>query len=207
MNNFLSMNSIFITSLGFTFILSLFPFFLYRLTNPTSNRDTHFEFSLIFTTPVVFLIMFFIGTNIALSIGLVGSLSVIRFRTAIKSPKDLIYLLFAISIGVGLGSQNLKLVILSTILLSIFIFIIEKIFLRSSNDMFSFINIEVSSENNNKVIQDILSNTKLEIVSISNKETLTILNMKSKGGTEVNYEVYKKLCLIPEVQNVQVFNN
>ena len=73
--------------------------------------------------------------------------------------------------------------------------------------MFSFINIEVSSENNNKVIQDILSNTKLEIVSISNKETLTILNMKSKGGTEVNYEVYKKLCLIPEVQNVQVFNN
>ncbi len=206
MNEFIVNHSVFLISLGFAFLLSLFPFVLYRITNPKFTRDTHFEFSLIFTTPVVYLIMFFIGTNIALSIGLVGSLSVIRFRTAIKSPKDLIYLLFAICIGVGLGSQNLKITILATILLSLFILMIEKTLFKQADDSGSYVNFETSQDMVDQILSEYIESQKVEVISISHNENIAFVNLKSQNALLQNYDLYKKISKNPAIKNVQIFN-
>ena len=58
------------------------------------------------------LIIYLIKSSLALSLGLVGALSIVRFRAAIKEPEELVYLLFAIAIGLGLGAKQITAVII-----------------------------------------------------------------------------------------------
>lgn len=69
---------------------------------------------LIFTTMVIITI---VKSSLALSLGLVGALSIVRFRAAIKEPEELAYLFFAISMGLGLGANQRAITILAFVLL------------------------------------------------------------------------------------------
>lgn len=78
------------------------------------SQDKSFQYSLWLIAPIVATLLLFIGSNLALSIGMVGSLSIIRFRTAIKDPVDLMYLFILIMIGLGCGTQNYVITLLAT---------------------------------------------------------------------------------------------
>lgn len=77
---------------------------------------------------VVFLIIIIVKSSLALSLGLVGALSIVRFRTPIKEPEELVYLFLAIAVGLGFGAgYSLITTILSLlILLFIYIFLFKK---------------------------------------------------------------------------------
>lgn len=81
------------------------------------SYDRSFQYSLWLISPIVATLLLFIGSNLALSIGMIGSLSVIRFRTAIKDPLDLMYLFLLIMIGLGCGTQNYLITALSVVLM------------------------------------------------------------------------------------------
>ncbi len=57
-------------------------------------------------TVITLLVISIVKSSLALSLGLVGALSIVRFRTAIKDPEELIYLFFSIAIGLGMGQIN-----------------------------------------------------------------------------------------------------
>jgi hypothetical protein len=83
-----------------------------------------FSLNLIFLTLITTLIITAVKSSLALSLGLVGALSIVRFRTAIKNPEELIFLFFALAIGVGLGANQLYLVTSAFIIfVSAYIFI------------------------------------------------------------------------------------
>lgn len=84
-----------------------------------------FKKTLLVLPIIVMCIIFFVGSSLTLSIGLLGSLSIIRFRTAVKSPYELILLLISIMIGIGLGSQNFIITVLATLVIYIFIYTLE----------------------------------------------------------------------------------
>ncbi len=100
----------------------------------------------------IIMIIYLIKSSIALSLGLVGALSIVRFRAAIKEPEELIYILFVIAIGLGLGAKQV------TPVLIIFFIIISFLFLRSkfSNnlaiDKKVIINLSINKENDFKDI-------------------------------------------------------
>src|SRR5512144_1873709 len=73
--------------------------------NSLSNR-THFPAILPLLTLITLLVISIVKSSLALSLGLVGALSIVRFRTAIKDPEELIFLFFAIAIGLGLGADQ-----------------------------------------------------------------------------------------------------
>jgi len=75
---------------------------------------------------IIFLIILIVKSSLALSLGLIGALSIVRFRTPIKEPEELIYLFFSIAIGIGFGAGQTMLTSL------IFVFIITTIFFFSS---------------------------------------------------------------------------
>ena len=81
-----------------------------KRSNTVSNRilfaNTFYAFAL-----AIFLIITSIKVSLALSLGLVGALSIVRFRSAIKEPEELTYLFFAISMGLGLGADQAIIVI------------------------------------------------------------------------------------------------
>jgi len=79
--------------------------FYSRYGNSLSNRSK-FAPILPLLTLITSLIIVIIKSSLALSLGLVGALSIVRFRTAIKDPEELIYLFFSIAIGLGMGAEQ-----------------------------------------------------------------------------------------------------
>jgi uncharacterized membrane protein YhiD involved in acid resistance len=102
-------------------LLALYARALYRrFGSSISNRDL---FSSVFPmlTVVTVVIIFVVKASLALSLGLVGALSIVRFRAAIKSPEELVYLFLCIGIGVALGAEQRLLAIATMVVASAFL--------------------------------------------------------------------------------------
>ena len=78
----------------------------YRISHTDTVYSAKFNASLWMLTVVTTLVMCVIGNNIALSLGMVGALSIVRFRTAIKDPRDTAYIFWTIAVGVCCGISD-----------------------------------------------------------------------------------------------------
>lgn len=108
-------------------IMSFFIYLIYIKYGISLSNRKHFGSSFLLITVCTCLIIALIKSSIALSLGLVGALSIIRFRTAIKEPQELTYIFFCIAMGLGFGA-NERLLTLSSGLLILTILIITGIF-------------------------------------------------------------------------------
>lgn len=81
-------------------------FISYRFSHSSAVYSGKFNVSLVMLTIVTTLIMSVIGNNVALSLGMVGALSIVRYRTAIKDPRDTAYIFWAIAAGICCGVQD-----------------------------------------------------------------------------------------------------
>lgn len=100
---------------------------VYRKTHSGVAYSRSFFLALIMVAPIVAMIMMAIGSNVALSLGLVGSLSVIRFRTVIKDTKDMVFLFFAIALGLCSGANAWMLAIVGTVMISLVSIMIPRV--------------------------------------------------------------------------------
>ncbi len=87
-----------------------------RFGNSISNRGMFSKNILLITITTMFIISI-VKSSLALSLGLVGALSIVRFRTAIKEPEELAYLFLAISIGLGLGADQRTITLVAFVLI------------------------------------------------------------------------------------------
>jgi len=106
------------------FALGLTVAFLYRATHRGLSYEPSFMSTLVLLAPIVSLVMIFIQGDLVLSLGLVGSLSIIRFRTPIKDTRDMAFLFWVIAVGLGCGTRNWTSAVIATILLSIIVSIL-----------------------------------------------------------------------------------
>lgn len=102
------------------FSLLLREFFL-RYSNISFNRSSIAR-NLVILSCIVFIVIVIVKNSLALSLGLVGALSIVRFRTPIKEPSELIYLFFSIALGLGFGSSQTLITSILSILLLIYIY-------------------------------------------------------------------------------------
>lgn len=93
-----------ITGLIAAYLLGMLIFFVYRKSYKGVVYSFSFNYSLVLMTMITALIIMTISSNIVLSLGMVGALSIVRFRTAIKDPMDIIYLFWAIAAGIATGA-------------------------------------------------------------------------------------------------------
>ncbi len=96
-------------------LLAIVLFFTYRITFCGVVYSKKFNISLIMLTVISAMVMSIIASSVALSLGMVGALSIVRFRTAVKDPRDTAYIFWAISIGLGTGSGNYYIVGIGTL--------------------------------------------------------------------------------------------
>ena len=87
-------------------IIAAFLFLSYRISTSGSIYSAKFNVSLVALTVLTPTVMIVIGNNIALSLGMVGALSIVRFRTAIKDSRDTVYIFWAIVVGICCGSGD-----------------------------------------------------------------------------------------------------
>jgi|TARA_B110000238_G_C16083714_1_gene420637 hypothetical protein len=101
-----------------------------KFGNSLSNRKIFAKNFVILCITTTFIITV-VKSSLALSLGLVGALSIVRFRAAIKEPEELNYLFISIAIGLGMGAQQVMLTITSFILITLFI-LIQNIFFKKN---------------------------------------------------------------------------
>ncbi|MCF6311082.1 MAG: DUF4956 domain-containing protein [Verrucomicrobiales bacterium] len=93
-------------SLVLSIALGMIIVVVYRITHRGFHYERSFLTTLLMICPIVAVVMMLIGSNLALSLGMVGALSIIRFRTVIKDSRDMVYLFLAIAVGLGCGTYN-----------------------------------------------------------------------------------------------------
>ena len=113
----------FVISLILSLVLALIVKYTYIKTSQSlSNRD-YFSDIFIPLSMITCLVITVIKFSLALSLGLVGALSIVRFRAAIKEPEELVYLFFVIGIGLANGANQYILATFATLIICLFLFI------------------------------------------------------------------------------------
>lgn len=102
-------------------VISLLIYISYRLSHSGAVYSQRFNVSLIMLVLVTTLVMNVIGNNIALSLGMVGALSIVRFRTAIKDPRDTAYIFWAIAVGICCGVSDYLIAGIGTFIIFMFL--------------------------------------------------------------------------------------
>ena len=92
-----------VISLALALVIGLYIFFIYKKSFSGVMYSRNFNVSLILITLVTTLVLMLISTNITLALGMVGALSIVRFRTAIKDSRDTVYIFWSIIVGICCG--------------------------------------------------------------------------------------------------------
>ena len=101
--------------------LAVYEFFIYRAVNRKTFYNRNFNLSLIALAVITASIILTIQSNIVVSLGMVGALSIVRFRTAIKDPMDLIFLFWSIATGIMCGAGFAMIAVIASAVLTIVI--------------------------------------------------------------------------------------
>ena len=116
-----------VVALGVTVLLSLYIFFIYRIMTRKSFYSKSFNISLCAIAVVTAAIILTIQSSIVISLGMVGALSIVRFRTAIKDPMDLIFLFWSISVGIICGAGFAEIALIASLVITAALFLLEKV--------------------------------------------------------------------------------
>ncbi|NOU84531.1 DUF4956 domain-containing protein [Paenibacillus sp. LMG 31460] len=91
--------------LAVSFGIGMFIYYIYRKTFRGVVYSYNYNVTFVLMSMITTLIIMTISTNIVLSLGMVGALSIVRFRTAVKDPLDIVYMFWAISVGIATGAK------------------------------------------------------------------------------------------------------
>jgi uncharacterized membrane protein YhiD involved in acid resistance len=109
-----------------SFVLSAFIGWIYKITHRGTSYTQSFVFTLVLNGMVVALVMMIVGSNIARAFSLVGALSIIRFRNAVKESRDVGFIFFTMAIGMAVGTKFYLLAIAATIIISLIILLMTR---------------------------------------------------------------------------------
>ena len=120
-----------VIGLVLAFVLGLFIFFVYKKTYRGVMYSGSFGLSLLAMTMVTTLILLAVTSNVVLSLGMVGALSIVRFRTAVKEPMDIVFIFWAIAAGIVLGAGFIPLAVFGSVFIGLILFLFTN---RKSHD-------------------------------------------------------------------------
>ena len=108
-----------ILTLVIALLVGLFVFFIYKKTFGGVMYSRNFNLSLIMLTLVTSLMLMLINNNLALSMGMVGALSIIRFRTAVKDPIDTVFMFWAVGEGIAIGTRFYDIAVIAALVIGV----------------------------------------------------------------------------------------
>ena len=170
-----------VLALSLAFALGVFIFFVYKKTYPGVMYSSSFGVTLVALTMITTLVILAVTSNVVLSLGMVGALSIVRFRTAIKEPMDIAFLFWSIAAGIVLAAGLIPLAMFGSLFIGIIIYLFAN-HKDMSNPYIVVIRCDgVASEN--RAVDFLKENTKK--CTVKSKSV-------TAGETEVNLEVRLK---------------
>ena len=165
-------------ALGLSFVLGLFIFAIYKKTYQGVMYSDSFGVSLIAMSMITSLVILAVTSNVVLSLGMVGALSIVRFRTAIKEPMDIAFLFWSIAVGIVLGAGLLPLAVIGSVIIGIIIVIFST---RKVGDTPYILVVNCEGEECEKIAS--------EMIKADAKKSILKSKSVSTVGIELTYEI------------------
>lgn len=108
-----------------TAILGVYVYFVYRIVSRRGFYSKSFNISLVALAMITAAIILAVQSSVVISLGMVGALSIVRFRTAVKDPMDLVFLFWAISIGIICGAGLFEVAVLVSLSVTVVILLLS----------------------------------------------------------------------------------
>jgi uncharacterized membrane protein YhiD involved in acid resistance len=108
-----------VLALGLSFAIGLFIFLIYKKTYAGVMYSSSFGVTLVALTMITTLVILAVTSNVVLSLGMVGALSIVRFRTAIKEPMDIAFLFWSIAVGIVLAAGMIPLAVFGSVIIGL----------------------------------------------------------------------------------------
>ena len=167
-----------VIAMALAFCLGLFIFFVYKKTYSGVMYSAGFGTTLIALTMITTLVILAVTSNVVLSLGMVGALSIVRFRTAIKEPLDIAFLFWSIATGIVLAAGMIPLAVFGSILIGIILLV----FVNKKEKTNPYILVvSCRDSDSEKAVKEFLDK----------RSTRSIVKSKTvqKGNVELNLEV------------------
>ena len=110
-------------ALALAFFLGLFIFLVYKKTFNGVMYSSSFGVTLIAMTMITTVVILAVTSNVVLSLGMVGALSIVRFRTAIKEPLDIAFLFWSIAVGIVLAAGMIPLAVIGSVIIGVILLV------------------------------------------------------------------------------------
>jgi uncharacterized membrane protein YhiD involved in acid resistance len=165
-------------SIVLAFAIGMFIYFIYKKTYQGVMFNRQFGISLVALTMIATFIILAVTSNVVLSLGMVGALSIVRFRSAIKDPLDLVFLFWSVGAGIVLGACMYPLAVIGSLIVGVILFI----FVRAKvSDSDYILVVECKDEAAEKRAEELIK-TDVKKYSVKSKTV-------ARGYIEVSYEV------------------
>ena len=170
-----------VLAMALAFCMGLFIFFVYKKTYSGVMYSSSFGVTLVALTMITTLVILAVTSNVVLSLGMVGALSIVRFRTAIKEPLDIAFLFWSIAAGIVLAAGMIPLAVFGSVLIGVILMLfVNK---KSSVNPYIIVLRCDGSESEKKATDFLKNNTRRCIVKSKTVQ---------KGLVELNIEVRLK---------------
>ena len=184
-----------------TLILACYIYSVYKLVNKNSFYNKNFNLSLIIIALITAAIILTIQSNIVVSLGMVGALSIVRFRTAIKDPMDLAFLFWSISAGIICGAGFFLIAAIVSIVITIILFMFSKDnATKESQALVINANTYLVEDEIIRIVENNTQYMKVKAKNISSSN----LNMAIEVKIEQQSDIVKQLMAIEGVTNVSI---
>lgn len=159
---------------------------LYRITYRGVNYSSNYVIAIIMLTMITALVIMVIGNNLARAFGLVGAMSIIRFRTAVKDTQDIMFIFFALAIGLSCGASMYIIALIGTFFIGLTSWI--AVLINGENPKKTAYLLQIYSENaqqSSEEIEELLSKycSKIKLINIKT------IGEASRKITEISYYV------------------
>lgn len=197
----LGVKGILMTMLG-GILISAIIYLTYYFSYKGVAYNRKFNLSLIVISLISIVIMLMISSNIVISLGMVGALSIVRFRTAVKDSRDTVFIFWAITEGLCVGSGNFQLALVTTLFIAI-IMVISSLFPNVVSKYMLIISggkTNINIDKVNDTLKEYTKNSKLRVINKDSDHQEMIFEIKLKNN--VSEELIKSIKKISGVKSV-----
>ncbi|MBD5393771.1 MAG: DUF4956 domain-containing protein [Lachnospiraceae bacterium] len=175
-----------------TCLLSVYIFCIYRITTRKVFYNKSFNISLVALSLITTAIILSIQSSVVISLGMVGALSIVRFRTAIKEPMDLVFLFWSISVGIICGAGLFEIAIWASLLITIAIFVLDKLPAAKVPMILIVDSSDIDSEEAiMKVVEEYSAHSKIKSRNMNAESLNLVIEVKVKEAAECIREINK----------------
>ena len=193
-----------VVTLGLTFLIAVYIFFVYRFITRSTFYNKNFNITMAIISVVTAGIVIAMQSNFVISLGMVGALSIVRFRTAIKEPMDLLFLFWSIGTGIMCGAGLYELAIVIALVVTFGLLVLQLVPVMAS-PMLLVIKLN-NIDKEETVLSTVKKSTqkyKIDSKSITNGRENLIMEIRVKDYSSLTNEISK----IEEVVSVTLMHH